>query len=101
MARGLGAEVETRIRCVERPGQASRFVVELAVSGICTVSWIQRHVQDGRVTLKEVDGDANVADLGTKHVDGKGMLRLHRDVGVVKMTSRSELSLMVSGVTMG
>ena len=30
--------------------------------------------------MKKVDGDANVADSGKKHVDGKGKMRLLGDM---------------------
>ena len=62
--------------------------------------WIQRHVQEGRVTLWTVDRGEKVADLETKHVDDKRKLRLRGDMGIVKMTTRSEPSLRVSRETM-
>ena len=43
-------------------------------------------LHDGRLTLKKVDGDCDVADTGTKRVDRKRMRRLLKDVGVGSMT---------------
>eukprot|EP00971_Amphidinium_carterae_P351978 6492372-Amphidinium_carterae.1 len=37
--------------------------------------WLQRHLTSGVVTLKRQEGPSNIADLGTKHVDGPTMLR--------------------------
>ena len=50
--------------------------------------------------MKKDDGDESVADLGSKHVDGKRMLRHLGDMGIVTMTGRSEQSLRVSGQSM-
>ena len=84
---------------MQQPVQAARTVVELAVSRICTrlpsgYTVIFRRVEK---TLKRVDGGQNVADTGTKDADDKSMLRLCGEMGIVKMTGRSELPLRVSG----
>ena len=62
----------------QRLGQASRIVAGLVVSSICTHQLSGYNVMFRRapVMLKKVDGDGNVAELGTKRVDGKRMFFL-------------------------
>ena len=51
--------------------------------------WGQKHVQDGTVVTKKVQGKDNVADLDTKHLDNKTLI----DCGFVFMEGKSSLAL--------
>ena len=95
----LGAELKPTIRydATAGAGIANRRRVGRVRHMHAFALRIRRHVQEGRVTLYTVDRAGKVADLETKHVDGKRKLRLRGDMGIVKMTGRSELSLRVSG----
>ncbi len=62
--------------------------------------WVQRYVQEGRLTLTKVPGEKNVADLGTKHLDRKRLWMLMGMMGLRSMTGRSELSLRAAGEVM-
>ena len=33
--------------------------------------WLQKHIQDGRISILKVPGAENCADLGTKHLDSR------------------------------
>ena len=99
MAKDLGLVLQARVRydATAGAGIASRRGVG-RVRHLHTPSlWIQRHVQDGRVTLKKVLGDSNVADLGTKHVDGRRLWHLLKAMGVHATAGRSSLALRACG----
>ena len=57
-------------------------------------------VQEGRLTLSKVPGEKNVADLGTKHLDGKRLWMLMAMMGLKSAAGRSELSLRAAGEVM-
>ena len=97
---GCRAETNNQVRCNSRAGIANRRRVGRVMHLHAFELWIRRHVQEGRVTLYTVGRAGKVADLETKHVDGKRKLRLRGDMGIVKRTGRSELSLRVSRETM-
>ena len=50
-----------------------------------------------RAGLGEVDGGHEVADVGTKQLDGKMLWKLLGCMGVAAMTGRCELALSASG----
>ena len=62
--------------------------------------WLQRYVQEGRLTLSKVPGEKNVTDLGTKHLDGKRLWMLMAMLGLRSADGRSELSLRAAGEVM-
>ena len=76
MARGTWVQIRTMSR--NSPGHESRtrHVKHLPTLFL----WIQRRVQEGRAVLEKVDGEQNVADVGTKHADGKRMWRCFEDI---------------------
>ena len=60
---GCRTETKTRVRCDGRACIATRHGVGRVRHLQTLALGMQRHVQEGRVTLKKVDGDANVAEL--------------------------------------
>ena len=102
MARHLVAELKPILGCDATAGAriATRHGVGRVRHLHILALGMQRHVQEGGVTLKKVDGDANVAELCAKHADGNRMMRLLGNMRIVKMIGRSELSLTASGETM-
>ena len=83
----LGCRAETKKSGTMQQPDGTARARNLRTPALC----IQRHAQEGRAVLKkvEVDGDHNVADLRTKHVDGKRMWRRlgdmeHREIDWTK-----------------
>ena len=99
MARDLGMRLQPRIRydATAGAGIANRRGVGRARHLHTPSLWVQRHVQEGRIVLKKVGGDDNVADLGTKHLDGRRMWALLGAMGVKAATGRSALALRACG----
>jgi hypothetical protein len=102
MALDLGVVLKPRVRydATAGAGIANRRGVG-RVRHLHTPSlWVQRYVQEGRLTLSKVPGEKNVADIGTKHLDGKRMWMLLGLMGLRSTAGRSELSLRVAGEVM-
>ena len=55
--------------------------------------WIQAIIEKRTLALKKVDGKVNVADLGTKHVDGTTLWRLMQLMGLEGRDGKSKLAL--------
>jgi hypothetical protein len=55
--------------------------------------WLQWLVTHRKVKLEKVDGKVNVADLGTKHLDGPTLRRLLEILGFYFAEGRSKLAL--------
>ena len=87
------SETKNQVRCNGWSRQSSRDSLCQALSHSYSLDTTSCSGGSGQV---EVDRDADVEDLGTTHVDGKRMLRLLWDMGIVKITGRSEPSLRVS-----
>ena len=102
MALDLGVVLKPRVRydATAGAGIANRRGVG-RVRHLHTPSlWLQRYVQEGRLTLTKVPGEKNVADLGTKHLDGKRLWMLMAMLGLRSAIGRSELSLRAKSEVM-
>ena len=102
MALDLGVVLKPRVRydATAGAGIANRRSVG-RVRHLHTPSlWVQRYVQEGRLTLVKVLGEKNVADLGTKHLDGKRLWMFMAMMGLRSAVGRSELSLRAAGEVM-
>ena len=55
--------------------------------------WIQNFIEKGIIKLKKVKGTENPADLGTKDLDEKSMLKCLAQCGVQPLGGRHPLSL--------
>ena len=55
--------------------------------------WVQRAVQQGRVSIRKVPGTHNVSDMGTKHIEGPLITRFLQAMGIEDRGGRSRLAL--------
>ena len=74
-------------------GMACRRGVEKVRHLHTSTLWLQKAVYDHKLSVHKVDGDKNVADLGTKVVDGSTMWKLLAAMGFEARTGESKLAL--------
>ena len=55
--------------------------------------WVQRLVQSGLVKVNKVDGESNLADMGTKHLNHQSMVKLMSKCCYYFRSGTSELAL--------
>ena len=55
--------------------------------------WLQRAVSDGCVSVSNLPGDQNPADLGTKHLDRTTIERIWSQCGYVALKGKSAIAL--------
>ena len=55
--------------------------------------WIQRVVQQQRVRIRKVAGSSNIADMGTKHIEGPLILKFLEAQGFQIRSGRSRMAL--------
>ena len=95
LAKDFGLQMEPHVFCDATAGKgiASRKHAG-KVRHIHTPSlWLQQCVAERQLQLHKCDGETNIADLGTKHIEGNRIRMLLHRMGHVIASGRSALSL--------
>ena len=94
-----GVQVELLCDATAGKGMAERRGVGRVRHLHTPLLWIQRVVQEGRVRVRKVDGKSNVADMGTKHVEGVLVNRFLEAMSFHEKGGQSRLALKASLAT--
>ena len=95
MALDYGRHLRGRLRvdATAAAGIASRRGVGKVRHLDTATLWLQQHVTTGALEVKHTPGAVNPADLGTKHLDRKTMMKHVEKCGFVVATGNSGVAL--------
>ena len=90
-AKGLGVDVDSPSTAIKLDATAGRAIAMRRSAGRIRhipSLWLQRLVINGDIKMTQVGGSDNCADLGTKHLDYRTMIRHLKFCGMIRIATQ-------------